>query len=106
MKTRQHGLTTTPHHPAAAGLPHPRSVPTIEPESETLATVEHPFAEGAYDAIDPDLRHRMISEAAYRLYEERGFADGYDIDDWLQAEEAIDHQLLAGRGSREAPGEQ
>jgi len=105
MKTRQHGFTTTPHHPVAAGPQHPRSVPTIEPEAETLETPEQPFVEGAHDEIDPDLRHRIISEAAFRLYEERGFADGYDLDDWLQAEEAIDHQLLTGKAKRNPPGE-
>ena len=41
-----------------------------------------PFEEGAHDALDPDLRHRLISEAAYYLYVERGYADGYDLDDW------------------------
>jgi hypothetical protein len=50
-----------------------------------------PFEEGAHDAIDPDLRHRMISEAAYYLYVQRGYEDGYDLDDWLQAETQIDH---------------
>ena len=55
---------------------------------------DQPFAEGAHDEIDPDLRQRMISEAAYHLYEARGYTDGYDLDDWLQAEAAVDHLLL------------
>ena len=53
-----------------------------------------PFQEGAHDALDPDLRHRLISEAAYFLYAQRGFSDGYDQDDWLQAETQIDHAIL------------
>ncbi len=105
MKTRQHGPTITPHHSVAAVLPHPRSVPTIEPESESLTLPEQPFVEGAHDQIDPDLRHRLISEGAFRLYEERGFADGYDVDDWLQAEAAVDHQLLVRGGRREPTDE-
>jgi len=105
MKARQHSPTPTPRHPVGAGLSHPRSVPTIEPESESLAAPEQPFAEGTHDAIDPDLRHRMISEAAFHLYERRGFADGYDLDDWLQAEAAVDHQLPARRASGESAGE-
>jgi hypothetical protein len=50
---------------------------------------EQPFVEGV-DAIDPELRHRMISETAYRRYVERGYTDGDDVDDWLQAEAEVD----------------
>ena len=71
----------------------PHSVPNIV-EQETEAESDQPFAEGAQDAIDPDLRHRMISEAAYHRYAERGYEDGYDLDDWLQAEADVDHLLL------------
>ena len=53
-----------------------------------------PFEEGAHDALDPDLRHRIISEAAYYLYARRGYEDGYDQDDWLQAEAQIDHVVM------------
>lgn len=61
---------------------------------ETEDTAETPFEEGAHDSLDPDLRHRMISEAAYHLYEQRGYVDGYDLDDWLQAEAEVDHVSL------------
>jgi len=74
-------------------LAHPHSVPIIDVEAPEV-TSEQPFAEGAHDAIDADLRHRMISEAAYRRYAQRGYADGYDLDDWLQAEAEVDHLLL------------
>jgi hypothetical protein len=36
----------------------------------------------------------MISEIAYHRYTDRGYADGYDVDDWLQAEAEVDHLLL------------
>jgi len=72
---------------------HPHSVPIMDVEAPEV-TSEQPFAEGAQDAIDADLRHRMISEAAYRRYAERGYADGYDLDDWLQSEAEVDHLLL------------
>ena len=70
-------------------------VATLEIEDEMEP--DQPFAEGALDAIDPDLRHRMISEAAYRYYGERGYEEGYDVDDWLQAEADVDHLLLNPR---------
>jgi hypothetical protein len=73
---------------------HPRAFPFIANEADADVLPDQPFADGAIDAIDPDLRYRMISEAAYRRYAERGYEDGYDQDDWLQAEEDVDHFLL------------
>jgi hypothetical protein len=69
----------------------PRRVST---KSVDNAMPDMPFQEGAHDALDPDLRHRLISEAAYSLYAQRGFLDGYDHDDWLQAETQVDNAIL------------
>ena len=41
--------------------------------------------------------HRMISEAAYFRAEQRGFAPGCAIDDWLLAEQEI-HEHLQSAG--------
>ena len=30
-----------------------------------------------------------IARKAYELYEARGFVDGFDVEDWLQAEQEI-----------------
>jgi len=77
------------------GVPtHPRGAPIISPETEAQQESDQPFVEGAHDAIDPDLRHRMISEVAYHRYISRGYGDGYDVDDWLQAGAEVDHLLL------------
>jgi hypothetical protein len=70
---------------------HPRSVSAVARDDEGRGAPAQPFAEGAQDAIDPALRHRMISEAAYQRYVERGYADGHDLDDWLQAEADVEH---------------
>jgi len=86
--------TRTGRPPPHSVLNHPRSVPIIDEQKESEQTPDQPFAEGAQDTIDADLRHRMISEAAYHRFSERGYADGYDVDDWLQAEAEIDHLLL------------
>lgn len=32
---------------------------------------------------------RQIQQRAYRLYEQRGRAEGHDLEDWLQAEREI-----------------
>lgn len=71
---------------------HPRAV-TIENAWEAVA--DTPFAEGKDDALDADLRHRLISERAYVRYCGRGYADGYDLDDWLEAEAEVDHTLVS-----------
>ncbi len=68
-------------------------------DSGDVALPDQPFAEGAQDAIDPDLRHRLISETAYGHYIERGYAEGYDVDDWLLAEAEVDHLLLNPQSS-------
>lgn len=37
---------------------------------------------------DSEVRH-LIVVRAYELYRERGGRDGHDLDDWLEAEQAI-----------------
>jgi hypothetical protein len=78
----------------ATGPDHSFVVPTFGVEDQSDDAPDQPFAEGAQDTLDPDLRHRMISESAYHRYVERGYADGYDLDDWLEAEAAVDHVVL------------
>jgi chromosome segregation ATPase len=38
-------------------------------------------------------RHRMIAQTAYFLAQERGFAGGDPVTDWLEAERRVDRQL-------------
>ena len=38
---------------------------------------------------DPTEREEQIRRRAYELYETRGRADGYELDDWLHAEAEI-----------------
>jgi len=72
----------------------PSAVSMRAAEQDALQDAEMPFAEGAHDELDPGLRHRLISDAAYALYCKRGYVDGYDLDDWLEAEAQVDHTLL------------
>ena len=104
-KTAGHAAARTRRggHKVHAAPAHPRSVPIPDVESEGDRVADHPFAEGVGDVIDPDLRHRMISEAAYMLYARRGYESGYDFDDWLQAEEEVDHMLLSAPPGAEPP---
>ena len=44
-------------------------------------------------AVGSEARRVMIAEAAYYRAEQRGFAPGCEIDDWLQAESDIERTL-------------
>ena len=72
---------------------HPRSV-AIAMEAETEQFPEQPFAEGAKDELDPELRYRAISEAAFHRLAQRGYDEGYERDDWLEAEAELDHIVI------------
>ena len=52
--------------------------------------------------ISSEDRSRMIAEAAYYLAEQRGFAGGDPMQDWLDAEEMIDHVLIDPKGKNKA----
>ncbi|HVC30944.1 MAG TPA: DUF2934 domain-containing protein [Steroidobacteraceae bacterium] len=43
--------------------------------------------------VTAEMRRAMIAEAAYRIAEQRGFAQGRDVEDWLLAEKQIDAEL-------------
>ena len=47
----------------------------------------------AQDEVTRELRQRMISEAAYEIYVQRGYVDGFELADWLQAEAEVDRLL-------------
>lgn len=44
--------------------------------------------------VSPEARQRMIGEAAYYRYVQRGFSPGYDLDDWLAAEAEFERMSL------------
>lgn len=44
-------------------------------------------------AVGSEAQRAMIAEAAYYRAEQRGFAPGCEIDDWLQAEGDIERTL-------------
>lgn len=48
--------------------------------------------------MNGDERHRRIAEAAYFRAEQRGFPIGAELEDWLEAERAIDAMLVEPHG--------
>jgi hypothetical protein len=61
-------------------------------QSASMAKSEKP-RESQFDPPEEPEWHRMISVAAYYLAEQRGFAAGQSLDDWLRAEEQIKESI-------------
>ena len=84
---------TRPASPADLLPPGLRGALTPDSENQAPEQPVPPVAESAQSGIDPVVRHRMISEAAYRRYAQRGYIEGFELEDWLQAETEVDRQL-------------
>jgi hypothetical protein len=57
--------------------------------SRTVSRAKHEWAQ----PVTQEERHRMITEAAYFIAEQRGFQGDLSLDDWLQAEAEVDTQF-------------
>jgi hypothetical protein len=44
---------------------------------------------------DDEAKRRLIAEIAYFNAERRGFSPGYEIDDWLEAEQEVESSIEA-----------
>lgn len=49
------------------------------------------------EPLNEDLFHDLIAQRAYELYANRGYLDGFHMQDWLEAEQEFlnqfDHQV-------------
>ena len=45
------------------------------------------------NTVSPEHRNHMISTAAYFLAEQRGFSEGYEMEDWNSSEIWVDAML-------------
>jgi hypothetical protein len=63
--------------------------------------IRDPLTAGALTAgtVSDETRRGMIAQAAYLRAEQRGFASGYELEDWLLAEGEVDALLSAHRGT-------
>ncbi|HSO07348.1 MAG TPA: DUF2934 domain-containing protein [Pelomicrobium sp.] len=44
-------------------------------------------------SVTPEERYRLIQEAAYYRAEQRGFAAGHEVEDWIAAEAEVDARV-------------
>src|SRR5437867_7528232 len=93
MRRQARSNKTDTAQPPVSTPPDLRSMPVIALEREAGQQAGSPILAGTPNEIDPDLRHQMISEAAYQLYVDGGYRDGHELDDWLQAEAEVDRVL-------------
>jgi|HubBroStandDraft_1064217.scaffolds.fasta_scaffold52579_3 hypothetical protein len=54
---------------------------------DQLEEVLYPIAEEG--TVPPESRHEAIARCAYFLAQERDFAPGHELEDWLAAEEQV-----------------
>lgn len=83
--------------PRRASPTSPRDVATLALGPEIDDAPDQPFAAGVDDVLDADLRHRLVSEAAFHHQAERGYNSDYDDDDWRDAESEVAHVNLHPR---------
>ena len=59
------------------------------PESKSDASASGPGLTARSASLSPEQTDR-IARRAYEIAEQRGFAAGHELDDWLQAEQEIE----------------
>ena len=69
-----------------------RPAPPRKTPGKAAASTARPAAS---PAVAPDELRKLIAEAAYFRAKNRGFAPGYEIEDWVQAEAEV--KRLIGR---------
>jgi hypothetical protein len=54
---------------------------------------ENEITQSLTGGVTLEERHRLISEAAFYRAEQRGFIEGFELEDWLAAEAEIDARI-------------
>lgn len=73
--------------------------PVTSPVAKRTKPAQRPELPPACPAIDPEVRRQMIARAAYHRAEQRGFAGGSELQDWLEAEAEIDRMLTGSQST-------
>lgn len=93
------GLTeTNPEVHAMPGDKSPVKV-TVKKRAPRKAEDAAKMITSATQFVGPEQRAALIAEAAYLRAEQRGFAPGHEVEDWLAAESEVDARLMHGTGS-------
>jgi hypothetical protein len=90
------GRTGRPAAKAPAAAPKKAATPRKVPAARQAAAPKAPAAPAT-----PVDRDEMVRVAAYFRAQRRGFAPGYEVSDWLEAQAEVD--ALAGPGGAPKP---
>ena len=95
---------TKPAQPTSSAKPVTASstttpAPAAATTTTTTTTATAPRRCAKPAQVSADVRRAMIAESAYLRSERRGFAPGFEEQDWLAAEKEIDTLLSAGPGA-------
>jgi hypothetical protein len=63
------------------------------PQAGVASILEAADGRAASIEVSNEERYKLIAKAAYFRAEQRSFAPGYDLEDWLQAETEIERKL-------------
>ena len=75
--------TTSSPHPRGKSPVPPVSLPDDSAKPRVIAEMTSRVATDR--STEPEMKWRMIAEAAYYCAEKRGFGPGHELDDWFQA---------------------
>ena len=79
---------TSPERTSAQRAAQPKKAPkTTRPPATST------FSGNAEAEVSPEELRKLISEAAYFRAQQRGFAPGYELEDWIQAEAEVMQRL-------------
>lgn len=90
MAQRQQAVTSVKRQPAAKRAP--RRI-YREDRTDERAPRMTPAARQTLQVSAPE-RAQMIATGAYFRAQERGFVPGFELQDWLEAETAVDRLLM------------
>jgi len=76
----------------------PRRKSRVNSSKHDPTVTETPITESLMNGDTTENVHARIAALAFQLYEQRGYQDGHDWDDWIAAEQ----QVLAGRNAQAA----
>jgi len=73
----------------------PKSRPAVKPQT---VKPQSTFRGNAQAEVSPEELRKLISEAAYFRAKQRGFAPGYELEDWIQAEAEVMRRVESRQG--------
>jgi hypothetical protein len=86
----------------AAAKRNPQPDPVAAGDVSAQDAPDAPAIEAPAWQEDPATREALIRLAAYSFYERRGFIDGHELEDWLQAEMEVNRRAAAAVGTNES----